>query len=101
MVLGVDPWVINGHTHRGMIRVSYSHRAALPGALCVQFWIFSQFTPVWVGSWWHLGAAVSPVHVTDAPAPALPPPHRGLCPKEEGATLESKVKEEAFSDTFN
>lgn len=44
MVLGVDPWVINAHPHRGTIRVSYSYRAALPGALCVQIWVFSQFT---------------------------------------------------------
>lgn len=71
--------------------MSYSYRAALPGALWAQFWIFSQFTPLWVGS-----PEGSSVPSADGPAAAMPPPHCGLCPGEKAASFESNVKEEAF-----
>lgn len=91
MVFGADPWVIHAHTHRGIIRVSYTCRAALPAALCVQFLDILPIHPSLHGA---LRAAMSP-------APAMPPPHPGLCPKEKAASSESNVKEEDFCVTFN
>lgn len=94
MVFVADPWVIHAHTHTGIIRVSYTYRAALPAALCVQFLDILPIHPCLCGFTGALRAAMSP-------APAMPPPHPGLCPKEKAASFESNVKEEDFCVTFN